>query len=841
MDGATVIFDFYHDYRLASIINIRADSWIGPETSGTTFGREVRVRPGATLTVAGGTQLTFASGQDDARLIVEEGAKVVIEPGASIAFTTDAALANFGELVVQGNTTEQGAITFAGVASLTNYGDLVVETNGRFEASGSVNLASMGRLAVEAGSVFALLAGTYVVVGGEVEFGRSIWINPGVGFHIQPGTTVRLGQHVRLIVRQPVTWTGTPSNPITFTRRNPNAAWGAIDLEVNGNTFERVIVEGGSDNVLVRSAGNVFKHSTFRNGTQGLRSTTTLTGTKTSFDLFDSLVENNASHGLSISNTNPRIGYSTIRGNGVRGILLTLNSGTSHFAQNVIENNGLGRSDGDALIVATNSWLWSDAHFMRNGRYGGYNRITGFGRYAVFATTLSTGTTIGYGDGYDDHNTIHGPAWGTHSYFYNDSPHTAFAIQNYWGGQPNSQSFCQPYVAYDPQAPCSPVDYRWWGSADETSGSGGIGAGQAGQLLAMSALGTEGYASASDADTTSTSATASTSSSTTASPAPSADDRDREAWDRDREAIRVRLAELRQILDPASSASVSSADASSGEAGRLLRETAMLLRVRFRDDGGEREAARVLIGAWAEKLMDTAALRDPVLREAAEVAATLRVQDAMDRDALAEAAQHIERYGPRLVGTSHRTQVELHRAMLYARAGDVDAALAVVRQTRELAEQSDDLDRMRKDLDIMEAEMVFLAERAVLRDSDELSRHMADANAYSEAHSDPAAEERHGEERHVLAFALEAPYPNPTRVGVAIPFELAQSADVSVSVYDVLGRRSALVVHGERPAGRHEAHLDASTLAAGVYLVRLVATTGDGSSHVFTQRLTVTR
>jgi hypothetical protein len=86
-----------------------------------------------------------------------------------------------------------------------------------------------------------------------------------------------------------------------------------------------------------------------------------------------------------------------------------------------------------------------------------------------------------------------------------------------------------------------------------------------------------------------------------------------------------------------------------------------------------------------------------------------------------------------------------------------------------------------------------------------------------------------------------AVYPNPTRVGVTIPFALAQAADVSVSVYDVLGRRSALVVHGERPAGRHAAHLDASTLAAGVYLIRLVVTTGDGPPMVFTQRLTVTR
>jgi hypothetical protein len=46
---------------------------------------------------------------------------------------------------------------------------------------------------------------------------------------------------------------------------------------------------------------------------------------------------------------------------------------------------------------------------------------------------------------------------------------------------------------------------------------------------------------------------------------------------------------------------------------------------------------------------------------------------------------------------------------------------------------------------------------------------------------------------------------------------------VRLAVYDVLGREVAVLVDGERPAGRHEAVLDGRMLPSGVYLVRLAA------------------
>lgn len=92
-----------------------------------------------------------------------------------------------------------------------------------------------------------------------------------------------------------------------------------------------------------------------------------------------------------------------------------------------------------------------------------------------------------------------------------------------------------------------------------------------------------------------------------------------------------------------------------------------------------------------------------------------------------------------------------------------------------------------------------------------------------------------------LDTRLEALYPNPSRDGVTIPFELGEAAAVSIAVYDVLGRRMAHLVDGPYSSGRHEQAFSSSALAAGVYLIRMVTTTEDGHPHISTQRLTVTR
>ncbi|HLA64046.1 MAG TPA: FG-GAP-like repeat-containing protein [Rhodothermales bacterium] len=96
-----------------------------------------------------------------------------------------------------------------------------------------------------------------------------------------------------------------------------------------------------------------------------------------------------------------------------------------------------------------------------------------------------------------------------------------------------------------------------------------------------------------------------------------------------------------------------------------------------------------------------------------------------------------------------------------------------------------------------------------------------------------------GTEGAPTAFALSAPRPNPATGRATLTLDLPQVAAVTVALYDALGRRVALLADGQQAAGRLTLTVDASSLPAGVYVVR--ADVGGGQSRTFTQRLSVTR
>lgn len=65
--------------------------------------------------------------------------------------------------------------------------------------------------------------------------------------------------------------------------------------------------------------------------------------------------------------------------------------------------------------------------------------------------------------------------------------------------------------------------------------------------------------------------------------------------------------------------------------------------------------------------------------------------------------------------------------------------------------------------------------------------------------------------------------PNPFNPSTTIEFALPTAADITLEVYDVLGRRVATVVEGFHRAGRHQVEFDGSQLSSGTYFYRLTA------------------
>ncbi|MEM8486921.1 MAG: T9SS type A sorting domain-containing protein [Bacteroidota bacterium] len=70
---------------------------------------------------------------------------------------------------------------------------------------------------------------------------------------------------------------------------------------------------------------------------------------------------------------------------------------------------------------------------------------------------------------------------------------------------------------------------------------------------------------------------------------------------------------------------------------------------------------------------------------------------------------------------------------------------------------------------------------------------------------------------------LQPNYPNPFMGTTSIQYGLPSDGAVELSVYDMLGRRVAVLVDGFQPAGQYEVQFDAGRLASGVYVYLLVA------------------
>lgn len=84
-------------------------------------------------------------------------------------------------------------------------------------------------------------------------------------------------------------------------------------------------------------------------------------------------------------------------------------------------------------------------------------------------------------------------------------------------------------------------------------------------------------------------------------------------------------------------------------------------------------------------------------------------------------------------------------------------------------------------------------------------------------------------------FALKKPYPNPVHGEATLRYVVSKETNVTIEVYNVLGRQVARLVDGARRPGRHQVQLG-SSLPSGTYFVRMRA-----GSFTETQRVTVVR
>ncbi|MDP8288738.1 MAG: T9SS type A sorting domain-containing protein, partial [Candidatus Electryonea clarkiae] len=74
-----------------------------------------------------------------------------------------------------------------------------------------------------------------------------------------------------------------------------------------------------------------------------------------------------------------------------------------------------------------------------------------------------------------------------------------------------------------------------------------------------------------------------------------------------------------------------------------------------------------------------------------------------------------------------------------------------------------------------------------------------------------------------LEFSLGQPYPNPFNSMQIIPFALPKTSDVSIKVFNILGREVHKSIYPSLNPGRYLKHWDASNQSSGIYFVQFEA------------------
>ena len=75
----------------------------------------------------------------------------------------------------------------------------------------------------------------------------------------------------------------------------------------------------------------------------------------------------------------------------------------------------------------------------------------------------------------------------------------------------------------------------------------------------------------------------------------------------------------------------------------------------------------------------------------------------------------------------------------------------------------------------------------------------------------------------ITDFILSQNFPNPFNPTTTIAYQITKPGQVSLKVFDILGREVAMLVNSEQPPGLYTQRFDASQISSGIYFYQLIA------------------
>jgi hypothetical protein len=75
----------------------------------------------------------------------------------------------------------------------------------------------------------------------------------------------------------------------------------------------------------------------------------------------------------------------------------------------------------------------------------------------------------------------------------------------------------------------------------------------------------------------------------------------------------------------------------------------------------------------------------------------------------------------------------------------------------------------------------------------------------------------------ISEFALEQNYPNPFNPTTQIQYQLPETGNVTIKVYDILGNEVRTLVNDNKPAGSYTVNFNAKGLSSGIYFYKITS------------------